>query len=258
VTRRPALVFDDLPSPHLDGMLGRLDDVLERTHARRPSWVAPARAADAGDLSGWIENAEAARREAGVEKTVIMGMSFCGCLALAYAAAHPERVLGALVWGCAPAFDDPGAFARAQARATPAQLAALQRVFAGELTDEADVLATVRTLLPVYVDDPTRLDMDALLEGFGGRASTWNHVVARVVPALSLTGRLGGVRCPVMVLAGRRDWLTPPEQAARLLAELPDATLEVFEHSGHFLHVEEPERFEALVRGWLARLASPD
>ena len=35
--------------------------------------------------------------------------------------------------------------------------------------------------------------------------------------------------------------------------DIPNSELAVFENSGHFTHVEEPEAFVDAVRGWLHR-----
>ena len=40
----------------------------------------------------------------------------------------------------------------------------------------------------------------------------------------------------------------------RMMAALPNATLAMFEESGHYPFVEEHERFTATVRDWISRL----
>jgi proline iminopeptidase len=52
---------------------------------------------------------------------------------------------------------------------------------------------------------------------------------------------------------GRDDFICPPSQAKIMRERMPNSELVVFEQSGHFAHVEEPEAFFDAVRGWLRR-----
>lgn len=62
------------------------------------------------------------------------------------------------------------------------------------------------------------------------------------------------VEVPVLFCVGRRDLVTPPELAERLLEHLtaPRKQLEVFEREAHCLHYEAPEAFARVVLDWLA------
>jgi proline iminopeptidase len=52
---------------------------------------------------------------------------------------------------------------------------------------------------------------------------------------------------------GRHDPQTPWPDNAAIAAALPGGRLEVFERSGHYPFVEEPERFTAIVQSFLRR-----
>lgn len=66
----------------------------------------------------------------------------------------------------------------------------------------------------------------------------------------SIEDRLARIDVPTLVLSGRHDEATP--EAVRPYAELiPSARWEVFEDSSHVPHLEEPERFLAVLRAFL-------
>jgi pimeloyl-ACP methyl ester carboxylesterase len=58
---------------------------------------------------------------------------------------------------------------------------------------------------------------------------------------LGLFGRLGDVSCPVLVGCGEHTGAISPEFAGRIAERLPRATLEVWEHRGHFGPLEDPD-----------------
>lgn len=63
------------------------------------------------------------------------------------------------------------------------------------------------------------------------------------------------ISCPVLVLVGRDDALTPMDRAEEMAALIPGAVLEKIEHCGHLSALEQPEQVSAALRRWLAYIA---
>jgi proline iminopeptidase len=78
------------------------------------------------------------------------------------------------------------------------------------------------------------------------------HFAAEGYGAIEVEERLGQVRSPTLVLAGRHDRTCVPEAAEAIAAGIPDAQLVMFEHSGHMTFVEEPEAYLEAVSRFLA------
>ena len=62
------------------------------------------------------------------------------------------------------------------------------------------------------------------------------------------------VRCPTLLVAGRNDLLTPPDQAQEMAALIPGSRLELLDECGHLLTWEQPQRVNELLADWLADL----
>ena len=62
------------------------------------------------------------------------------------------------------------------------------------------------------------------------------------------------LRCPLLLVWGRRDQLVPVHVADQGLRIRPELPLVVLEHSGHCPHDEAPEAFNGAVLGWLEGL----
>ena len=62
---------------------------------------------------------------------------------------------------------------------------------------------------------------------------------------------LSKLTMPALVLVGRRDAILPLNHSEMLSQLIPKAKLVVFDRSGHFPFIEEPERFVAAVRAFL-------
>ena len=59
---------------------------------------------------------------------------------------------------------------------------------------------------------------------------------------------------PTLIVHGTRSQLYGPETARYLTTTLPHARALAFDHSGHAPHMEEPERFNAIIRDFAASL----
>jgi pimeloyl-ACP methyl ester carboxylesterase len=73
----------------------------------------------------------------------------------------------------------------------------------------------------------------------------------REAPTMDLRPRLKDVRVPALILVGRQDFITTPAMAEEMARHLPKARVEVFQDSGHFALVEEPEKFYQVVKRFI-------
>jgi L-proline amide hydrolase len=70
----------------------------------------------------------------------------------------------------------------------------------------------------------------------------------------SVVGRLHAVTAPTLVISGRYDEATPAT-VQPFYDEIDAVEWEILEESSHLPHVEEPERFFAVLRSWLKTVA---
>jgi len=67
------------------------------------------------------------------------------------------------------------------------------------------------------------------------------------------TADLGRITVPTLVTCGRYDEITPA-CAETIAAGIPDSRMEVFEESAHIAHLEEGERYAAVVEDFLSEV----
>jgi proline iminopeptidase len=105
--------------------------------------------------------------------------------------------------------------------------------------------------LPATCADPDAM-RPRIAELFRDAELSWAHVEYSNKEAGVFDARdeLAGIPVRSLVIAGRHDML-PPERVKTLAGGLPNAMFRVFERSGHFAPVEEPEAFKAAVHGFL-------
>jgi len=63
--------------------------------------------------------------------------------------------------------------------------------------------------------------------------------------------RLSEIKVPTLVLAGRHDFLFPPEHQVALAAGIPNASLELIECAGHNPHMERTAEVNEIIRSFI-------
>jgi proline iminopeptidase len=198
-----------------------------------------------------------------LERYVVLGHSFGSFIALQHAVDFSGRPAGTIVSSGAPSETLLMTHVeRELERFEPVELreqvqASWEREAHARTQDE--VRALLDDQLPFHFADPR----DARIDGM--RAAMADAVYAPdVLRAAATEGyghiavedRLGDVRHPVLVLAGRHDRTCSPEAAEVIARGIPDAELVVFEHSGHMAFIEENDAYVAAVRDFLERRAA--
>jgi proline-specific peptidase len=71
-----------------------------------------------------------------------------------------------------------------------------------------------------------------------------------VLAGWSVEPRLGEITVPTLILSGRYDEATPPQQR-RLRDGIRGSQWTMFEHSAHFSFIEEPDRYHEVLTSFL-------
>ncbi|WP_309125519.1 alpha/beta hydrolase [Kocuria sp.] len=155
------------------------------------------------------------------------GNSIGGCVGQQLLLDAPERVHAAVLLGTAARVGEPAAWAeRAQlvaAAGTPTQVTgSAQRWFAPGFIEQ-DAVTTTGLLHDLQ--DADRFSYARACEALG---------------AFDLRGRLGGVRTPVLTVAGAHDVATPPEAVADV-AEATGGRAVVLAGAAHLIPAEAPQ-----------------
>jgi proline iminopeptidase len=201
----------------------------------------------------WVADVDALREWAGADTMVVAGGSYGGFIAMEYALRHPERVRAVVLRDTAA---HNGFDTAARERALASSRSAIDvdmydRIFSGRVRDDAEMEAGWRMLAPLYDHDEDPAKVEARLASAVYHAATHNAAFAECLPRYDIRDALASLRMPVLVTVGRHDWITPVAAAEEIVGPIPGARLEIFENSGHSPQFEEPERFIAVVRGFL-------
>lgn len=211
----------------------------------------------------FVEQLASLREALGLERIHLLGHSWGGMLALEYALTRPAGLASLVLSSTLSS----AAFWREEALRLRAELPpeirdALDEHEAAGTTDTPEYREAMGAFLHRHLCrlDPWPPLLEELLEATNREVynAMWGPSEAfptGVLAGWDVTPRLGEIEVPALVLCGRHDEATP-RQAEAIARGLPHAELVVFEESAHLALVEEPERYLATVRGFLARSES--
>ncbi len=204
-------------------------------------------------------DAEALREALGFDKWAVLGQSFGGMVALEYALRYPQSLshlilldtCGDIWWVQENA---PKMLAKRGYDAATVQLA--RRFYNGQIKPD-EMVPAMRKFGSAYYHHlgPYKLAQEMIL---GLRMKTRPEALIfgyrQLLKDWSVMDRLGEIKVPTLVMAGRDDFQFPPEHQEELAAGIPNARLEIIERAGHNAHSERPAEVIAPIKEFLSAM----
>ncbi len=206
-------------------------------------------------------DADALRQALGFEKWAVLGHSFGGNVALEYALRYPQNLSHLLLMdtGGDTHWPQENAPLVLEKRGFSPEVVTLSRRWFNGQINPTKMFSSLMKLSKAY--DPymslwqslpmlitgiqTKLQPEAYIFGFSQMLKGW-----------SVMDRLGEIKVPTLVMAGRDDFVYPPESQQELAAGIPNARLVLIDRAGHNPHDEQPTAtFKAIRDFFLATTA---
>ncbi len=204
-------------------------------------------------------DADALRQALGFEKWAVLGHSFGGNVALEYALRYPQSLSHLLLVNSGGDFRwvrEKAPQLLVQRGFSPETVELARRFLNGQIEPD-EMFPALMKLGKAYSPHPnpwqtphkllrglqTKLQPEALIFG-----------ETQVLKGWTVMDRLGEIRAPTLVIAGREDFVYPPEHQAALAAGIPDARLRLIDRAGHSPHDEQPAEVRRLIRDFLVEV----
>jgi proline iminopeptidase len=201
-----------------------------------------------------VEDMEALRRYLGLGRIVPIGTSYGGMVAMAYAARYPASVAKLILIVTAA---HGGFISRAMEivaeRGTPEQQQVCETLWAGGFRTAAELEHYYTVMGPLY---SRRYDPQTAAATRGRGIHSPEPLNRAFGPggflrSFDLRGELSKITAPTLLLAGRHDWICPPEFSEEIQRLIPGAILRVFEASSHSVRVDEPDAMLDSIRAFV-------
>ena len=204
-------------------------------------------------LDAHVADLEAVRDALGADTVQLVGQSWGGAIAAAYAATHPDRVSALVLVGAVPL--DRAEYLAGQQR-FQARVVELQQL---DMIDDdippierGSCLAAFEAVLPAYLDDPTS-DTPVTVTSCNAATSRATYETFIADESVSdYADRLATFTSPALLLAGESDifgpdWLTRHRE---LLAGAPTDTV-LIPDAGHLVTAEQPDATLSAIEAFL-------
>jgi proline iminopeptidase len=201
-------------------------------------------------MDSQVADLEAVRAQLGLNTVALVGDSYGGLLAMAYAAAHPEHVARLVLSDSAAPSWSSMVHLLPQVFPDIEQQDAAEQKRLGSDTDAA-ARASLRNHFRMIFYSPAKRDAYMAHMGSLGYEPAVAEAVSKATATLDLTPRLAGFRFPTLVITGRYDMNVAPITAWRMAHAIPGAKIVFFEQSGHLPSYEEPEKYRQVLEAFL-------
>jgi len=205
-------------------------------------------------LDQWGDDVKGLCDALGIVRPIVFGHSFGGMVAQSYLTRHPNHAAGVVLSSTAAHMDFPAVFAAFARRGGP-EAGAIAERFWTRMAD-GDVADYLQVCMPLYGVRPPP-DPDKPARGIVNPEVMRHFAVSPgEFRRMDFREALHRAGCPVLVLGGRDDPITPPAFSQTIAASLParSMALHLFDRCGHGAHLDEPGLVWPVVRDWIQRV----
>ena len=203
-------------------------------------------------------DAEALRQRLGFDKWAVLGHSFGGHVALGYALRYPDSLSHLVLMdtgGDSRWSQQNAAELLAKRGYSPEKVELVRRWFNGEFAPEEMFRILMRIGGAYQHHASLRLLARELMAGAWRskiRPEALIFAGRHLLRGWTVMDRLGEITVPTLVMAGRDDFVFPPECQLELAAGIPGARLRIIERAGHNPHSEQPAEVIEAVRDFIS------
>lgn len=227
-----------MPLLLLPGLL--CDEALWHAQIRSLTPIATCRVADTTKQDRIASLARAVLATA-TRQFALAGLSMGGYIALEIMRQAPERVLKLCLLDTSARADTPEQRQR--------------RSLLLSMASSGQFKGVTPRLLPTLIH-PERLEdkgltgtVMAMAERSGPDA--FRNQQTAILNRIDSRAFLKDIRCPVQLIVGRQDALTPPDLMREMADAIPESQYNVVENCGHLSPLEQPDEVTKLMKRWL-------
>jgi pimeloyl-ACP methyl ester carboxylesterase len=202
-------------------------------------------------LAQWGDDVKGLCDALGIERPIVYGASFGGFVAQSYATRHPEHPAKLVLVSTAAQLDYPAIFAEFERLGGKKARDAAETYWLNPTVEGRT--AYLATCLPFYRRRPAA-DPDALKRAIQSHDAPLRfNGPHKEQGRMDFRAALARIRCPVLVMAGDQDPITPIAFSETIAACLPShlVRFERFRDCGHGVVPDHPERAFALLRAFI-------
>jgi proline iminopeptidase len=202
-------------------------------------------------------DADALRQRLGFDRWAVLGHSFGGNVALEYALRYPDSLshLVLLDTGGDSWWPRENAPRIVAGRGFPPRTVKLvERFFTGQIKPDEMFRAMLRFGGAYYSRHPNLTLARQMIHGEWRtkmRPDAFVFAGRELLKGWSVMDRLGEIHVPTLVMAGREDFLFPPEHQVALAGGIPGARLRIIERAGHNPHDEQTAEVVAAITDFI-------
>lgn len=180
-----------------------------------------------------------------ISKTVVVGLSMGGYIALRAIERSPERFRGLVLCSTRSESDNNDG--------------KIRRAVQAQLVKNEGIKIFIESFLPAVLSKKTLDTKPEVVE-------TIKRIIQQTSPLaiagtqIALAARtdttpaLFNINVPTLILVGRDDTITPPSASQAMKAKIPNAELHVIKDAGHVINMENPQEFNKYLVDFLENL----
>jgi pimeloyl-ACP methyl ester carboxylesterase len=214
------------------------------------------------------DDIEALRQHLGLNRLILLGHAHGGFIAMKYALKYPASLAQLILVDCVllDNVEDGVRLVNENLQRHPRRKNSGWEAAVAKFKDEYDArtvealrenLLATAILYFYYYSPQHRAAFEKAVNEAGLSINNFDQFVQRDLLHYNLGGREAQIAAPALLLYGLHDPYFIRAAAQRLHFAMRNSKLELFEHSGHYPWIEEPQHFAQVVKAFLSPAPKP-
>lgn len=181
----------------------------------------------------------------GIRKAIVCGLSMGGYILLNAVQRYPERFKGLILCDTQAIADTEEAEKKRYQTIQQIKTDGLTIFTEGTIKNVfcADSRANKKELVDTIKEIISKIHQETIIE-----------TLTALAERADMTASLKDITIPTLIICGKEDSMTPPNQAEALHSAIKNSTLQIIENAGHLSNLEQPDAFNKHLAGFMATL----
>jgi len=206
-------------------------------------------------LDNYIEDVEALRKHFNLTKMILLGGSYGAMAAIGYAVKYAKNLDKLILLAGAPSYHFlETAKANIERKGSPEQIEAAKDLFAGTFKNSEHFNQYYKTTSSLYLFKSAHLqnNLPIVSSGMPCNINILNYGFGNFLRKFNFVPELKNITCETLILVGKEDWINDRVHAEFTAKNIPNSQLIIFNECGHFIWVDQKERFFQEIKNFLS------
>ena len=206
------------------------------------------------NMHNYIDDVEVIRERLGFDDVIILGKSYGAMSAVGYALRYQQHIKKLILSAGAPSFRFiKTAQQNVKEVGTAEQVNTCKKLWKGSFANAQEVAEYFKIMEPLYCLKVKTKQIASTFRKIPINYKALNLGFRDFLRKFDYEPDLPKIKCPTLILAGEKDWITDARHSKLMAERIPNSKLKIFKNSSHAMEIDVEKQYFAEIRKFIIK-----